>query len=252
MWTLAPIALTGLLVGLRHAADADHVAAVSAIVARERTLRGAAFVGAAWGLGHTLTLFVFGGSIVAFGFTVPPRVALTLELFVGLMLLGLGVWNVLNRRSIRRAGRTPSPDGFIPKLWVRVFGSARRRSEAAEWSSAPRSAISFFGSHRLGRALRPLAIGSMHGLAGSAAAALLVMAASRGTSLGLAYLLVFGLGTMMGMTALTTVFAVPMRTALSRHRAAETWVRLGSGLLSFAIGALMIYQIGFRDGLFVG
>ncbi len=91
----------------------------------------------------------------------------------------------------------------------------------------------------------------MHGLAGSAAAALLVVATAGGTSWGLAYLLVFGIGTMIGMTALTTALALPLRSALERSRRAESWVRVGSGVLSFAIGALVVYQVGFHDGLFL-
>jgi cytochrome c biogenesis protein CcdA len=223
MLALAPAALAGFLIGLRHATDADHVAAVGAIVARERTVRGAALVGAAWGLGHTLTLLALGGAIVVFGLSVPPRVALALELCVGLMLIGLGAWNLAVRKR-------PSP--LVPALAV---------------PASPPAAT----SGGLSSALRPLVVGSMHGLAGSAAAALLVVATAGGTSWGLAYLLVFGIGTMIGMTVLTTALALPLRSALDRSRRAESWVRVGSGALSFAIGALVVYQVGFHDGLFL-
>jgi high-affinity nickel-transport protein len=225
MLALAPVALAGFLVGLRHATDADHVAAVGAIVARERTVRGAALVGAAWGLGHTLTLLVLGGAIVVFGLSVPARVGLALELGVGLMLIGLGAWNVAARTA--RSALVPAP--------------AFAHDGAASEPTPPPAA----------RALRPLVVGSMHGLAGSAAAALLVVATARGTSWGLAYLLVFGVGTMVGMTALTTALALPLRSALERSRRAESWVRVGSGLLSFAIGALVVYEVGFHEGLFL-
>ena len=109
MVPLVPAALLGFVVGLRHATEADHVAAVSAIVARERTLRGAAMIGAAWGLGHTITLLLLGGTIVVFGLAVPRSVALSLELGVGAMLIGLGIWNVASRTRRPAHAHAPSP-----------------------------------------------------------------------------------------------------------------------------------------------
>jgi high-affinity nickel permease len=128
MLALAPAALAGFLIGLRHATDADHVAAVGAIVARERTVRGAALVGAAWGLGHTLTLLALGGAIVVFGLSVPPRVALALELCVGLMLIGLGAWNLAVRKrprpsSPRSPARADIPRGEPPACPARCARS---------------------------------------------------------------------------------------------------------------------------------
>lgn len=245
MLALAPAALAGFLIGLRHATDADHVAAVSAIVARERTVRGAALVGAAWGLGHTLTLLTLGGAIVVFGLSVPPRVGLALELCVGLMLIGLGAWNLATRAQ-------------RPAIAALADHAALPHTTALEsHHGAPPARVGLASSARIGlasparRALRPLVVGSMHGLAGSAAAALLVVATARGTSWGLAYLLVFGIGTMLGMTVLTTALALPLRRALAGSSRAETWVRVGSGMLSFAIGAFVVYQVGFHDGLFL-
>jgi high-affinity nickel-transport protein len=223
MLALAPV-LTGFLYGLRHATDADHVAAVSAIVARERTVRGAALVGAAWGMGHTLTLLLLGGAIVLFGLRVPDRVLLALELGVGLMLLVLGGWN-LRPRAHRPAGDHAGPS-------IDLAGS----------SGGP--------SSRVRRALRPLLVGSMHGLAGSAAAVLLVVVTARGTSWGLVCLLLFGVGTMLGMTALTTALALPLGRALRRSPSAASWVRVASGAVSIAIGLLVVAQVSLQGGLF--
>jgi cytochrome c biogenesis protein CcdA len=221
MFSVAPAAVLGFVVGLRHAMDVDHVAAVGTIVARERNLRGAALIGAAWGLGHTLSLLVLGGAIVAFGLVVPQRVGLMLELGVGLMLLALGVWNFVSRSR----GAASHPAGPSP-------------APATQPSS-------------LRRALGPLVVGGVHGLAGSAAAALLVVATVRSASWGIAYLLVFGLGTMLGMVMLTTALALPIGRALQRSRRAEPWMRVASGAVSLVIGAAVVYQIGFRDGLFL-
>ena len=220
MLTILPAAALGFVVGLRHATEADHVAAVSAIVARERTVRGAALIGAAWGAGHTFTLCALGGAIVVFGLAVPKSVALSLELAVGAMLIGLGAWNVASRRHAHHHVA---------------------RHDAAAIPAHPERR----------RALRPFVVGSMHGLAGSAAAALLVVAAVPSAAWGLAYLFVFGLGTTLGMTLITALLSLPLGGALRRFRNAETWLRVGSGAVSCAIGALLVYQIGFHDGLFL-
>lgn len=228
MFSMAPAAALGFLLGLRHAMDADHVAAVGTIVARERNLRGAALIGAAWGLGHTFSLLILGGAIVSFDLVVPRRVGLMLELAVGVMLLALGVWNFVSRRTRAATGDRHEP--------------SRGRAHAEPLLEP--------GSSPLRRALRPLVIGGVHGIAGSAAAALLVVATVRSASWGLAYLLVFGVGTMLGMVLLTTVLALPMGRFLRRFHSAEAWIRVGSGALSLAVGALLVYQIGIRDGLF--
>ncbi len=252
MVPLLPAALLGFVVGLRHATEADHVAAVSAIVTRERTLRGAAMIGAAWGLGHTITLLLLGGTIIAFGLAVPRSVALSLELGVGAMLIGLGVWNVASRsRRGAPAGahaHAPSP-GDLAFAHEGAAGLAPHDERPVAHAHDREAGPVALGSVR--RALRPLVVGSMHGLAGSAAAALVVVATVRSVPWGIAYLLVFGLGTTLGMTALTTALALPLGSAMRRFRGAESWLRVGSGALSCAIGALVVYQIGFVDGLFL-
>ena len=232
MLSVVPAAVLGFVVGLRHAMDADHVAAVGTIVARERNIRGAALIGAAWGLGHTLSLLLLGGAIVAFGLVVPRRVGLMMELGVGVMLLALGVWNFVSRSRASATDHAGRHDA--------------RPSSAAASARPHGDAVS-----PLRRALRPLVVGSVHGLAGSAAAALIVVATVSSASWGLVYLFVFGVGTMLGMVVLTTALALPMGRALQRFRGAESWLRIASGALSLAIGALVIYQIGFRDGLFL-
>lgn len=267
MVPLMPAALLGFVVGLRHATEADHVAAVSAIVARERTVRGAALIGAAWGLGHTITLLLLGGAIVVFGLAVPRSVALSLELGVGAMLIGLGLWNVASGAPRRSLATEPQP-APTPTRWAARFLSMGRHAHAhgpgaglvlahehvapsGALRGASREGVPSTRRARITSALRPLAVGSMHGLAGSAGAALLVVAAVPGALAGLAYLVVFGLGSTLGMTLLTTVLALPLGGALRRFRGAEGWLRIGSGALSCVIGAVVVYQIGFHDGLFL-
>jgi hypothetical protein len=205
-------AVLGFLLGLRHATDADHVVAVTTIVARERTLGRAARIGALWGVGHSITLLVVGGAIVLFRLVIPPRVGLGLEFGVALMLILLGFNNLRDTTD-----RSHEHDG-----------------EHA----------------RSGVGLRPLAIGVVHGLAGSAAVALLVLATIRTTVWALAYLAVFGVGTIVGMMVVTTLLAAPTLYATTRVVRFQRGIRLAAGTLSLLFGVLLAREIVVTNGLF--
>lgn len=198
---LTAIAL-GALLGLRHATDADHVVAVTAIVSREQSLGRAAGIGALWGIGHTLTLLVVGGAIVTFRLVIPTRLGLALEFGVALMLIVLG------------------------------FTNLRARDDA------PRAAV------------RPFLVGLVHGLAGSAAVALLVLATIRGTFEALVYLFVFGLGTIIGMMAVTMLLAVPTLYAGARVTRFQSGIRVAAGALSIAFGLMLARELIVNGGLF--
>lgn len=196
------ILLLGFVLGMRHATDADHVVAVTAIVSGEPSLRRASRVGALWGIGHSVTILVVGGAIIVFRLSVPPRVGLALEFAVALMLILLGALS-LSDRAVASAAST----------------------------------------------VRPVVVGLVHGLAGSAFVALLVVAAVPGAWLGLAYLAIFGLGTIAGMALVTMAVAVP--SALSAHRIvhAHRYLRLASGVASVAFGVVLARH-GVSQGLF--
>ncbi|MBK8253116.1 MAG: hypothetical protein IPK82_10675 [Polyangiaceae bacterium] len=266
MVNLLPALGLGFVVGLRHALEADHVAAVGAIVARERNVRGAALIGATWGVGHAAALMILGGAIVAAGLVVPKRIALTLELGVGVMLVALGVWNFFSReKQVHKTHRHDLENGErslrnVYTLVERGGEPAMLKASRKYTSPAPGNEYTPSASSDvrapvpekspLRRLLRPFLVGSMHGLAGSAAAALLVVAVAQTALSAFVYLACFGVGTTMGMVVVTGALAVPMARAFRRFHAAETWVRLGAGALSFVVGAVVVYQIGFRDGLF--
>jgi high-affinity nickel-transport protein len=199
---ITPI-LLGALLGLRHATDADHVVAVTTIVARERSLMRAARVGAIWGVGHTLTLLLLGGAIIAFRLVIPPRLGLGLEFGVAIMLIGLG------------------------------FSNIRQRDE-----------------DRPPRLSRPLLVGIVHGLAGSAAVALLVLATIREPLAAAFYLLMFGLGTIIGMMIVTLLLAAPALYATGRVARMQTGVRLAAGALSIVFGMLLARELIVDGGLF--
>jgi len=211
-FSLSTLALAGigLVLGIRHAADSDHVVAVTAIAARHRRVAPAAFVGLVWGLGHSLTICTVGGLIILFNIVVPPRVGLALEFAVGIALTVVGTLNV--------AGKS----GFL--------------TSAAEDGKAT--------------GLRAFVVGVVHGLAGSAAVALLVLATVRDTAAACLYLLVFGLGTICGMMLITVAFASPVAVLAQRYSWNGSALRLATGLLSLAFGAYVMIQVGLVDGLF--
>ena len=200
--------VVGLLLGIRHATDPDHVVAVGAIVSRERSLGGAVLIGALWGLGHTATVFVVGSAIVLFKLAITPRVGLAMEFAVSLMLIALGVQNL-------RAGHShPTP--------------------------------------RLPARLRPLVVGIVHGLAGSAAVTLAVVALIPEPRWAVACLVLFGIGTMLGMALVTSAIAVPSMYAADRFTRLERHLRVASGVASLAFGLFLAHKIGIVDGLFTG
>ncbi len=199
----------GLVLGMRHATDADHVVAVTAIAARHRRAAPAALIGALWGLGHTLTIFVVGAAIIVLHLTVPPRVGLSLEFAVGIVLALVGLWNIAGRKGFVTSG---AEDG-IP-------------------------------------AWRAFLVGLVHGLAGSAAVALLVLATVHDTWPAVGYLLVFGVGTIAGMMMVTLAFALPAGVLAHRLERLSPHLRVATGVVSLAFGIYVMGRIGIVDGLF--
>jgi high-affinity nickel-transport protein len=157
-------------------------------------------------VGHTLTLLVVGGAIIAFKVAFNARVGLSLELCVAIMLIVLGLLNLFN------------------------IGSARRSLSPA----------------------RPFLVGIVHGLAGSAAAALLIVPFIDDARWAALYLLTFGLGTIVGMTIVTIVIAAPSLFAASRVQGFERALRVASGAVSLVFGIYLAHKVGFSDGLFSG
>jgi len=232
--TVLSIVLLGFSLGMRHATDPDHVVAVTTIVARERTLRGAALLGSLWGVGHTLTIVLVGGAIVVFGVVIPTRVGLTMELSVAIMLMLLGAINV---GGVARHARATAGHAAAHGPHDHPEGSHGRLDRG----------LGHLGVYQLAR---PLVVGVVHGLAGSAAVALLVLGTIRDPRWAIGYLLVFGLGTIAGMMLITAALAMPFALTARRFSRLNGWLGLASGLLSLAFGAFLVYQIGFVDGLF--
>ena len=227
----------GLFLGMRHSTDPDHVVAVSTIVSRERSVKQGAVIGMMWGFGHTLTIFIVGAGIILFNLTIPPRIGLSMEMAVAGMLILLGVLNltgVLQKLTER----------MTPAAWKAVATESLAAPEEQRTPGLARRLVTRFGYYQL---LRPLAIGLVHGLAGSAAVALLVLSMIHSPAWAIAYLVVFGLGTVVGMMLMTTVMAIPI--ALTGKKSSR-YLTVASGLVSVCFGLFLVYHLGFVDGLF--
>jgi ABC-type nickel/cobalt efflux system permease component RcnA len=244
------IVMLGFFLGMRHATDPDHVIAVSTIVSRQRSTTGAVLIGALWGLGHTITIVVVGGVIIAFEVVIPPRVGLSMEFSVALMLILLGVLNLTG--FLQRIGDTVHSHAHQHGELVHAHmhhhdhpAHAHTGSEAASgWLDDVVARLGVFGS------LRPLLVGIVHGLAGSAAIALLVLTAIPSQVWAIAYLLVFGVGTMAGMMLITAAHAVPVTLTARRFARTNRFLRVASGVVSAGFGLFLAYHIGVVDGLF--
>jgi high-affinity nickel-transport protein len=260
MTSLLTVCMLGFFLGMRHATDADHVIAVTTIVSRYRTTASAAMIGALWGVGHTLTILVVGAGIILLGWVIPPRVGLSLELSVGLMLVVLGLMNltgVLQRitESVTPAAGPPGTVHAHPHQHGDYVHSHRHGHEPEAHPHAPDQnplgrldlRLSGLGPYQV---MRPLVVGVVHGLAGSAAVALLVLATIGNTAWAILYLLIFGVGTIAGMMLITAGIAWPFAHAGARFSRLSHRLRVASGVISLAAGLALAYQVGVVDGLF--
>jgi ABC-type nickel/cobalt efflux system permease component RcnA len=250
----------GFFLGMRHATDPDHVIAVTTIVARQKTPSSAAAIGAAWGLGHTLTILVVGGGIILFGWVIPPRIGLSMEFSVGLMLILLGTMNLTG--VLRYFGASGLSRGAVhPHTHPHSHGDyvhthAHSHDPEAHPHQPDRTPLGWLDSHLTGihsyQLVRPLVVGVVHGLAGSAAVALLVLTTIRSPRWGVWYLLVFGLGTIVGMTLMTAAISLPFSRREDRFARLGGSLRIASGAISLAFGLFVAYRTGVVGGLFAG
>jgi high-affinity nickel-transport protein len=207
MTALFSVLVLGLLLGMRHATDPDHVVAVTTIVAQQHSLARAARTGVLWGIGHTTTILLVGGAIIVLKVQlsgIPPKVGLSLEFAVAVMLVVLGL--------------------------LTLAGGERQVADSTA---------------------RPLTVGFVHGLAGSAAVATLPQVALIPDPLwAVGYLAVFGVGTIVGMLLVTASIAAPSLLATKRFAGMNRTLRVASGVASIGFGLFLAHRIGFVDGLF--
>jgi high-affinity nickel-transport protein len=261
MINILSILALGFFLGMRHATDPDHVIAVTTIVARERQISKSAWVGAFWGIGHTITIFAVGAAIILFDIVIPPRIGLSMDLAVGVMLVLLGVINIA--AFFRGLPGAPAGEMPLPANTELVHSHAHSHGEyvhthphtheAGEHTHSPnQNPVAWLDRvlfrFKLYQPLRPLIIGVVHGLAGSAAVALLVLTTIRDPRWAIAYLLIFGVGTIAGMMVITMSIASTFHLARGRQKFLQG-LAAASGVLSLAFGIFVTYQIVVVNGL---
>jgi hypothetical protein len=233
--SLLPALGLGFLLGLTHALDADHVAAVGTLVSESSGLRRSSLLGASWGLGHSLSLLVAGLLVLGLRFTIPPRFSAAAEFAVGLMLVGLGaraIWSVLREKRLH---------------WhLDERGGIRHLHLHAH---APAGGAGHDHAHPLRLQRRPLLIGCLHGLAGSGPLTLLVLSTLSSPLAGLAYLGLFSLGSIAGMTLLSGLLSFPIAYAVRRGAAFAGQVRMVAGSISLVLGLALAGEIVAGGGL---
>lgn len=228
---MLPIFLFGLLMGVRHAFEADHLAAVASLATRSRSVRSGILQGTAWGLGHTVTLLLVGGACLLLGRAVPERWASGLEALVGVMLLALGV-DVLRRSRRQRVHVHVHQHGDGTRHW-----HAHRHEPQAVHEPARHE-----HDHPGRLPARALAVGLVHGLAGSAGLFLLTLEAVPSLGTGLAYIALFGAGSILGMAALSAVIMVPLRAASPLMSRMQGGLEALVGLATVAVGIKILYE----------
>ena len=233
--TISILAL-GFVQGLRHAVEADHLAAVAAIVSERKSVWSSSLIGGLWGVGHTSALLVAGGAVLLFDLEIGEQAARALEFSVGLMLVALGA-NAL--RKLARGGRL--------HLHAHRHGG---RAHVHPHVHDGRPETDPHTHHGLRLGTRPLLVGMVHGLAGSAALMLLILSTIPSPLVGLAYIAVFGVGAIGGMMIMSALVGLPVYLTAARFNRANLTVRGLAGLLSLSVGLFMVYDFALVNSLF--
>jgi cytochrome c biogenesis protein CcdA len=223
----------GFLLGMQHALEADHIAAVSSIAARRTDVGDIVKHGLTWGLGHTLTLFAFAGAALLLGRAIPEHLERPIEGAVGVMLIGLGahvLWRLWRDRVHFHAHS--HGDGTV---------HIHAHSHAGETVAHARAAH----AHPHGFRWRTLLVGLMHGMAGSAALLVLTVSQAPNAAVGLGYVALFGIGSMIGMGALSIVIAIPLAISARWLTLANRALQAAVGIVTIAIGVMTIHATAF-------
>ncbi|MBI2849241.1 MAG: sulfite exporter TauE/SafE family protein [Chloroflexi bacterium] len=222
----------GFLLGVKHATDADHVVAVSTIASDNRNIFKSSLIGIMWGTGHTLTLLLAGTAVLFFRLNIPAKFALSMEFLVGMILVALGIsvlWDPIKR--------------------IHLHDHSHERR--IHWHIHPQeSSESHRHQHPLKPGVKPLIVGMVHGLAGSAALTLLVLTTVKSAYEGVLYLLVFGTGSIAGMLLISTAIGLPFALTAGRLGGINQTIRAGAGVLSVFLGLFIMAEIALVIGIF--
>lgn len=251
--TLLTLLIVGFFVGMKHAVESDHLAAIATLATKRQSLRSNLRQGIAWGVGHTFTLMLLGGAVLALGTRIPASVEHFLESCVGVMLVALGL-DVLRRMRreklhfhvhrhddgvmhIHAHRHAPDPAARLPHITATSqLPSLDLRSDHGQ--------ILHKHDHAHRWPMRAVAIGVMHGMAGSAALVLLSLDAVASVPLALVYILVFGGGSIAGMALLSVAIAVPLRWSSRYLTGVYRGLTVAIAVLTVGLGASVVYSSG--------
>lgn len=232
----------GMIFGIKHATEVDHVVAVSTIVSQNRNLLRSVKVGALWGAGHTASLLITGAIVLSLRVAIPEKVSSWLELCVALMIVGLGasaLWRALRKRREVHMHQH-SHDG-VSHVHVHFHEAATQHDPVQP--STHTHVISSIG-------IKPVLVGTMHGLAGSGALTLLVMTQVKSAWLGLLYLAMFGIGSIVGMLLMSGLIGLPFALASRNLSGIHHHLQTAAAGLSIAFGLWYAYVSGLASGIF--
>ena len=233
--TLIGLLGLGLILGLRHALDPDHIAAVSTIVSESRSVRRSSLIGTCWGLGHTMSLLVAGVLVIALKIQISDRLALWMEFAVALMLILLGLKAVL--KPLR---------GWRIHVHQHAHGGS---SHSHVHLHRPSEEHAHQHRHLIRSGARPFLVGMVHGMAGSAALMILVLATIPSALAGLIYIAVFGLGSVGGMLIMSSLISLPFILTRQRFNVLSQGLQVAVGLFSLGFGLFLSWQYGFHEHL---
>lgn len=225
----------GLMLGIQHALDPDHLIAVSTIVSEHKSFKWASLIGAFWGLGHTTTLLVVGVLVIGLRVTIPPRLGSGLELLVAVMLMILGMNVLRNAFAAERVHLHTHTHNPVTHTHFHVHENPQQDHAHLHAFKAMR---------------RPFIVGMVHGLAGSAALMLLVLSTIQSPWGGLAYIVIFGLGSVGGMLLLSGIISLPFILTAQRFGIMNRWIRVVAGVASIGFGVFLVREIGLELGFF--
>lgn len=232
------VLLIGFLLGMRHAIESDHIAAVASLLSHSTDISESIRLGSAWGLGHTIILFICGSVVMLFDNMIPEKIVIMLEFAVAIMLVVLGL-DVL-RRCLKTRLHFHShrhTDGTVHFHAHRHAGSTSHQSSKHEHVSKPFP-------------LRALLVGLMHGMAGSAALIVITLQSVQSFSMGLVYIALFGIGSIAGMALLSVAIILPLRHTSMRFSGLHQYLLFSIGSLTILLGFSMMFEIS-SDGLFL-
>jgi ABC-type nickel/cobalt efflux system permease component RcnA len=244
-FTFLTTLIAGLTLGIKHALDADHVVAVSTIVSDQANPLKAALVGALWGLGHTATLFLVGVGVIIFKVNIPAKLSLSFEFAVGLLLVILGIQTIWKYRRKKIHLHLHHHDG---RAHLHFHAHETTPGHDHSHSLVPSSQL-LFKLMPSNWELRTVLVGMVHGLAGSAALMLLVIGTIRSAWQGVLYILIFGVGSIAGMLAVSALIGLPFTISAERFKSVNRNIGLLAGVVSIVLGVFVMGEVGFVQGL---